>query len=66
MAVVVEGEEDVVVVFPGLLPKRAILEEVWRGARKCLWEGKEEKQQKEKGNVDDKDNKRTPRNYEDN
>jgi phosphatidylinositol glycan class H protein len=41
LAVVVEGEEDVVVVFSSLLPKRAILEEVWRGSRKCLWEGKD-------------------------
>jgi phosphatidylinositol glycan class H protein len=41
LAVVIEGEEDVVVVFPSLLPKRAILEEVWRGSRKCLWEGKD-------------------------
>lgn len=38
LAIVVEGEQDVVVVFPTLLPRRAILEEVWRGARKCLWE----------------------------
>ncbi|KAH4198072.1 phosphatidylinositol N-acetylglucosaminyltransferase [Parastagonospora nodorum] len=42
LAVVVEGEEDVVVVFPTLLPRRAILEEVWRGTKKCLWEGKNE------------------------
>jgi phosphatidylinositol glycan class H protein len=42
LAVVVEGEEDVVVVFPTLLPRRAILEEIWRGTRKCLWEGKDE------------------------
>lgn len=34
----VKGEEDVVVVFPSLLPRRAILEEVWRGTRRCLWE----------------------------
>ncbi|KAF2025686.1 hypothetical protein EK21DRAFT_75783 [Setomelanomma holmii] len=40
LAIVVEGEEDVVVVFPRLLPKRKVLEEVWRGARGCLWEGK--------------------------
>lgn len=39
LAVVVKGEEDVVVVFPRLLPRRAILEEVWRGARACLYEG---------------------------
>jgi phosphatidylinositol glycan class H protein len=41
LAVVVEGEEDVVVVFSTLLPRRAILEEVWRGTKKCLWEGKD-------------------------
>lgn len=40
LVVVVEGEEDVVVVFPGLLPKRAIVEEVWRGVRGCLYEGR--------------------------
>lgn len=39
LAIVVKGEEDVVVVFPKLLPPRAMLEEVWRGARGCLWEG---------------------------
>ncbi|KAF2753339.1 hypothetical protein EJ05DRAFT_211830 [Pseudovirgaria hyperparasitica] len=38
LAVVVSGEEDVVVVFPKLLPRRQILEEVWRGTRKCLHE----------------------------
>jgi phosphatidylinositol glycan class H protein len=38
LAIVVKGEEDIVVVFPGLLPRRAMLEEVWRGARRCLWE----------------------------
>jgi phosphatidylinositol glycan class H protein len=38
LIVVVEGEEDVVVVFPGLLPKRSIVEMVWRGARECLYE----------------------------
>jgi phosphatidylinositol glycan class H protein len=38
LAIVVKGEEDIVVVFPHLLPRRAILEEVWRGTRKCLWE----------------------------
>lgn len=39
LAIVVQGEEDVVVVFPGLLPRRELLEEVWRGTRACLWEG---------------------------
>ncbi|KAF6239258.1 hypothetical protein HO173_002519 [Letharia columbiana] len=40
LAVVVEGEGEVVVVFPNLLPGRAIVEEVWRGARECLYEPK--------------------------
>ncbi|KAF1969244.1 hypothetical protein BU23DRAFT_653257 [Bimuria novae-zelandiae CBS 107.79] len=38
LAVVVKGEEDVVVVFPRLLPRRGVLEKVWRGSRACLWE----------------------------
>ncbi|KAK1772384.1 gpi c transferase [Phialemonium atrogriseum] len=38
LVVVVEGEEDVVVVFPGLLPGRRIVETVWRGVRGCLYE----------------------------
>lgn len=38
LAIVVRGEEDVVVVFPTLLPRRAILENVWRGAKACLYE----------------------------
>ncbi|KAL2054929.1 hypothetical protein ABVK25_004751 [Lepraria finkii] len=41
LAVVVEGEGEVVVVFPKLLPGRAIVEEVWRGARECLYEPKD-------------------------
>ncbi|CAO2650132.1 Nn.00g014240.m01.CDS01 [Neocucurbitaria sp. VM-36] len=53
LAIVVEGEKDVVVVFPGLLPRREILEVVWRGARSCLWEsgakGMEKGQHKGKG-----------------
>lgn len=40
LAVVVDGEKEVVVVFPNLLPGRAIVEEVWRGARECLYEPK--------------------------
>ncbi|ETI25648.1 hypothetical protein G647_02422 [Cladophialophora carrionii CBS 160.54] len=39
LAVIVEGATEVVVVFPTLLPRRDILEEVWRGARKCLYSG---------------------------
>ncbi|KAG6174802.1 hypothetical protein E4U51_000405 [Claviceps purpurea] len=38
LVVVVEGEGELVVVFPGLLPRRGIVEEVWRGARECLYE----------------------------
>jgi phosphatidylinositol glycan class H protein len=57
LSIVVEGEEDVVVVFPvcwsecvlrvmlltetkNILPRREILEDVWRGARACLYEPK--------------------------
>lgn len=56
LAIVVEGEEDVVVVFPvssvgsdsiacadrpqNILPKREALEEVWRGTKACLYEPK--------------------------
>ncbi|KAK3989556.1 phosphatidylinositol N-acetylglucosaminyltransferase subunit gpi15 [Cladorrhinum sp. PSN332] len=39
LIVVVEGEEDVVVVFPKLLPRKRIVEAVWRGVRGCLFEG---------------------------
>jgi phosphatidylinositol glycan class H protein len=45
LVVVVEGEGQVVVVFPRLLPGRKIVERVWRGSRRCLWEMDE----KEKG-----------------
>ncbi|KAK4154276.1 GPI-c transferase complex [Chaetomidium leptoderma] len=41
LIVVVEGEGDVVVLFPGLLPRRRIVEAVWRGVRGCLFEGEE-------------------------
>lgn len=37
LAVIVEGEEEAVVVFPKLLPRREVLEQVWRGARDVLW-----------------------------
>jgi len=37
LAIVVKDEKEVVVVFPTLLPRRAILEEVWRGGRACLY-----------------------------
>jgi phosphatidylinositol glycan class H protein len=60
LAIVVEGEHDVVVVFPvsllssicciymynadscgqSILPRRRVLEEVWRGAKSCLYEPK--------------------------
>ncbi|KAK5660928.1 hypothetical protein OQA88_12302 [Cercophora sp. LCS_1] len=42
LVVVVEGEEDVVVVFPRLLPRRRIVEAVWRGVGGCLYEDKGE------------------------
>ncbi|KAK5997279.1 Phosphatidylinositol N-acetylglucosaminyltransferase subunit gpi15 [Cladobotryum mycophilum] len=42
LVVVVEGEDDVVVVFPSLLPRRKIVETVWRGVRECLYEGRGE------------------------
>lgn len=38
LIVVVEGEEDVVVLFPGLLPNRRIVETVWREVKGCLYE----------------------------
>ena len=38
LVIVVEGEEEVVVVFPRLLPRRQIVETVWRGVRMCLYE----------------------------
>lgn len=41
LVVVVEGEGELVVVFPRLLPGRAIVEVVWRGVRGCLGPGKE-------------------------
>ena len=43
LMIVVEGEGEVVVVFPTLLPRRDVLEVVWRGVRGSLWEGDREK-----------------------
>ncbi|EME83060.1 uncharacterized protein MYCFIDRAFT_64267 [Pseudocercospora fijiensis CIRAD86] len=42
LCIVIEGEEEgvVVVVFPTILPRREVLEQVWRGARACLYEPK--------------------------
>jgi len=37
LAVIVEGEEEAVVVFPKLLPRREVLEEVWKGSREVLF-----------------------------
>jgi len=42
LVIVVEGEEDMVVVFPGLRPRKDIVLTVWRGVRTCLWEGEGE------------------------
>jgi phosphatidylinositol glycan class H protein len=38
LVVLVDGDEDVVVVFPKLFPPRRIVEAVWRGVRGCLYE----------------------------
>ncbi|TVY52604.1 Phosphatidylinositol N-acetylglucosaminyltransferase subunit gpi15, partial [Lachnellula suecica] len=38
LVIVVEGEQEVVVVFPQLLPRRSIVETVWRGGRGVLFE----------------------------
>ncbi|CAG7917743.1 unnamed protein product [Penicillium olsonii] len=40
LAVIVEGEPNAVVVFPHTLPRREILEQVWRGSRRCLYDAK--------------------------
>jgi len=40
LAIVVQDEGEVVVVFPNLLPKLAIVEQVWKEARACLFEPK--------------------------
>ncbi|KAI1129838.1 GPI-GlcNAc transferase complex, PIG-H component-domain-containing protein [Nemania abortiva] len=37
LVVVVDGEPDVVVVFPKLLPRAPVVEKVWRGVRECLY-----------------------------
>ncbi|KAL8642493.1 MAG: hypothetical protein Q9228_000811 [Teloschistes exilis] len=44
LCVVVEEEEGVCVVFPQILPNREILEQVWRGARQCLYEPTEKQE----------------------
>lgn len=49
LVVVVEGEESVVVVFPQLLPKRKVVEEVWRGSGGVLFERGEGKASRERG-----------------
>lgn len=41
LVVVVEGEDEIVVVFPKLLPRREVVEKVWRGVRSCLFEVKQ-------------------------
>ena len=37
LAVIVQGEQEAVVVFPKLMPRREILEEVWRGSKEVLY-----------------------------
>ncbi|PHH50381.1 hypothetical protein CFIMG_007431RA00001 [Ceratocystis fimbriata CBS 114723] len=39
LLIVVDGEEDVVVVFPKLLPGKDVVTTVWRGVKACLYEG---------------------------
>jgi len=51
LVVVVEGEDEVVVVFPRLLPGRAIVERVWRGARGCLYETEKREVVEKEGDV---------------
>jgi phosphatidylinositol glycan class H protein len=38
LVIIVDGEEDMVVVFPGLLPSMEIVLTVWHGIRGCLRE----------------------------
>jgi phosphatidylinositol N-acetylglucosaminyltransferase subunit H len=49
LIVVVQGEDEVVVVFPRLLPGRDIVEKVWRGARRCLYETGEKPKVEDEG-----------------
>ncbi|PKS09747.1 hypothetical protein jhhlp_004368 [Lomentospora prolificans] len=39
LVVVVEGEEDMVVLFPKLKPRKDVVLKVWRGIRTCLFDG---------------------------
>lgn len=39
LVAVVEGEEDMVVVFPRLGKRKDVVLRVWRGVRGCLFEG---------------------------
>lgn len=41
LVVILRDAEDMIVVFPTLLPRRAIVEKVWRGVQRCLYEGDE-------------------------
>ena len=51
LVVVVEGEDEVVVVFPRLLPGRVIVERVWRGVRGCLYEPEKREGVEKEGDV---------------
>ncbi|EHA56768.1 hypothetical protein MGG_06674 [Pyricularia oryzae 70-15] len=46
LVIIVEGEEELVVVFPRLLPRRPVVEAVWRGVRACLHEPESVEQSK--------------------
>jgi phosphatidylinositol glycan class H protein len=49
LGVVVEGEREVVVVFPRLLPRRNVVETVWRGGKGVLFEPGGKEREREKG-----------------
>jgi phosphatidylinositol glycan class H protein len=42
LLIVIAGEEKLQVVFPRLLPRLGVIEEVWRGARRCLCESSDD------------------------
>lgn len=44
LGVAVHGEEEIVVVFPTLLPGRRVVERVWRGGRRALWSSDDDKE----------------------
>lgn len=51
MAVLVKNKDGMVVVFPDLLPRRKMLERVWRESRKCLYSDEPERFRKPELNL---------------